>query len=258
MDLLVALKEIPGSIQIAPGQTFYEQNPEMQEQLVRSGHARFAQPLASAPIPPELQPLEWPGATVVIIASGPSLTEDQCSDVELWRGTPAPELRRVIAINTSYLRAPFADVLYACDGAWWSMYHERALETFPPYRCWTQDDHAAKKYGLRYVKSEATRGLSRLKGVIHQGKNSSYQAMNLAFLAGARRFILLGVDCKGTHWHGDHPEGLNRTLPHAIWKSAFEDLARDFKRDGVEVVNCSPGTALTAFPRGDLETELAR
>lgn len=258
MDLLIAIKEIPGSIQIAPGQTFYEQNPEQREQLLRSGHARLAIAPATATVPPELQPLEWKGATVVIIAGGPSLTVDQCSDVEVWRREPAPELRRVVAINTSFQRAPFADILYACDGAWWNIYHEQALATFPPYRCWTQDEQATKKYGLRFIRSESTRGLSRRPGLIRQGKNSAYQAINLAYLAGARRFVLLGVDCKGTHWHGDHPPGLARVLPHKLWLAAFDDLARDLKGEGVEVVNCSPDSALRAFPQRDLAVELAR
>ena len=33
--------------------------------------------------------------------------------------------------------------------------------------------------------------------------------------------------------------------------------AADLKAEGVEVINCTPGSALTCFPMGDLEQELA-
>lgn len=260
--LLVALKTIPGSIQIAPGQTFYERDAEQFEQWLRNGFARPAEAVMVAAVddPVVLHAGKtWVGATVVIVASGPSLTPDQCEAVALWQLTPAPEPRRVIAINTSYRLAPFADVLYACDGAWWKAHATEVFAAFPNRaRLWTQDKNAATEHGIQFVASTSTRGLSRKPGLIHQGMNSAYQAINLAFLWGARRFILLGVDCRGGHWHGEHPAPLNRSLPHKQWIERFADLARDLKVEGVDVVNCSPGTALRAFPLGDLDVELAR
>ena len=35
-------------------------------------------------------------------------------------------------------------------------------------------------------------------------------------------------------------------------------LAADLKTEGVTVVNCTPGSALTCFPMGDLEQELVK
>lgn len=41
--------------------------------------------------------------------------------------------------------------------------------------------------------------------------NSGQRAIQLAAHFGAERIILLGYDCSlenGTHWHGNHPDGL--------------------------------------------------
>ncbi len=49
----------------------------------------------------------WPDATVVCIASGPSLTQSQ---VDYCRGKA-----RVAVVNNNWEKAPWADVLYGAD-----------------------------------------------------------------------------------------------------------------------------------------------
>lgn len=256
--LLRALKDMPTSVNvIAKGEVFNEQSELQAKEWIAAGYAEVHDPAKIAPaFPAAPRKLDWTGAAVVIVASGPSLTAGQCEDVQLWQMTPAPEPRRVIAINTSFRMAPFADILYACDGAWWKVHHAEAARQFKADQMWTQDENAAKTYGLRLIKSVPGKGLSRRPDLIHQGMNSTYQAINLAFLAGARRFILLGVDCHGGHWHGDHPSPLSNSLPHRQWKDKFEGLATDLAAEGVVIANCSPGTALRAFATSALEEEL--
>lgn len=261
--LLKALKDLPTSVNtIREGDLFHEHNPDQVHEWIVTGYAEEYKFPINAPKPVEAD-LVWGGATVVILASGESLTTEQCDLVKLWQSEP---FNRVIAINTTFRRAPWADMLYACDGKWWNCvdpetkitYAEEAAQHFPKERMWTQDKSAANTYGLRYIKSERKPGLSKAKGIIHQGANSGFQAINLAFLAGARRFILLGFDCKGNHWHGSHPSPINTGMPHSTWKKEFVTLAADLEREGVEVVNCSPGTALKAFRQGNLEEELLK
>jgi hypothetical protein len=55
-------------------------------------------------------PREWPGETAFIIAGGPSVLGQ---DLELLRD------RRVIAINSSVYKVPWADILYFGDWRWW-------------------------------------------------------------------------------------------------------------------------------------------
>lgn len=88
-----------------------------------------------------------------------------------------------------------------------------------------------------------------------QNANGGFQAINLAYLAGAQRIYLFGFDCKGGHWHGDHPAGINSRLPHTLWLQHAKVLAGDLRDAKVTVMNCSPGTALRCFPQ--VKTEVA-
>lgn len=262
--LLVALKSIPGSIQIEPGQSFYEHNDELRAQLLDGGFARPAEMAVPKPAAVDRKGVpDWTGATVVIIASGPSLTEEQCEQVGDWRCASRNGLRRVIVINSSFVRAPFADVLYACDGNWWLAESKKgtrnidaAQALFQQHQLWTQDVDVAVKLKLNLIRSAAGTGLCRKPGLIHQGMNGAYQCLNFAFHTGARSALLLGVDCHGKHWHEDHPAPLSNRLPLAQWISKFGPLANDLKAEGMRVVNCSPGTALRAFPQAVLKEEL--
>jgi hypothetical protein len=60
---------------------------------------------------------EWNGETVAVIASGASLSLGDVCRVQL-AGI------RTIAVNSSFLWAHFADVLYAADSHWWRWMHD--------------------------------------------------------------------------------------------------------------------------------------
>jgi hypothetical protein len=205
--------------------------------------------------------LRWPGAAVVILASGSSLTVAQCEAVRAWRRaqpTITSRPRRVIAINTTFRRAPWADVLYACDETWWRAYHEEARGSFLG-ELWTQDEQARRYRGVSVVPSRDAPGLSPIPGVVHQGGNSGYQAIGLAVQAGARRIALLGYDYHGPHWHGAHPAGLTNPSDDlmARWVGRMVPLADDCARVGVDVVNCTPASALRCFRTASLDDVLA-
>jgi hypothetical protein len=198
------------------------------------------------------QPFSWRDdrRTIVIVATGPSAGAVQ---LELTRGWP------VLAVNDGWRIVPWAQALYACDGAWWE-YHEEEVRCHFQGQSWTQDRQAAEKYGLHYICSKVGPGLSQQHGLIHQGCNSGYQAINLAWQLGAGRFVLVGFDFtlhKGKrHFFGDHPGALNKASPYEQWKPLLQQLADDLAGAGCEVINCSPHTALTCFPVGDLEESL--
>jgi hypothetical protein len=227
-------------------------------ELARGGLVRE---VAMLPDPPEHKQPDalgrWPGSVIVCIASGPSLTIDDVSLVEEWRTAPVREPRRVIVVNTTYKAAPWADVLYACDAAWWNLHIQDVRESFAG-EPWTLQNFAAKKHRLHEMPSDAKPGLGRK--VMHLGGNSGYQAVNMAYLFGARRIILLGYDMQRTggrsHWHGDHPKGLRNTSPFASWIARFKVLAKDLREAGVEAVNATRETALLGFERVDLREAL--
>ena len=213
-------------------------------------------PVAALLRPPERQPmlsnLHWPDSTVAILASGSSLSEEQCETVRKWRLVDPVGRRRVIAINTTFLRAPWADILYACDFPWWEHYGRQvAAGKWQHFgqQLWTQDVNAARIIGMHYVRSAPAPGLGRTPGLIHQGGNGAYQAVNLAYQAGARRIVLLGCDMRGTKWHGEHPAPLTNPKDYlfAAWIRNFKALAMDLASEGVTVINASPGSALPWF-----------
>lgn len=253
MILLRALKQIPNSVaSIEKNQTFYESNPEQEQYWIKEGYAEPAVKLVDNV--PKVNSrgwdgLMWDGSTVCILASGPSLTEEQVQAARTWRSEG--EVGRVIVINTTFQLAPWADVLYACDARWWDMYIGEVREKFLG-QSWTQDQAAKDKYeDLHLVKSEREEGLSKRPGVIRQGMSSGFQSMNLAYQAGARKILLLGFDCqdvdKKQHWHGDHPSPIKSTQPYNGWLRHFAKLAVDLKEVGVEVVNLTPNSALKSF-----------
>lgn len=99
--------------------------------------------------------------------------------------------------------------------------------------------------------------------MIHQGGNSGYQAMNLAYLWGAKAMILLGFDCSPSkrgeaHWFGQHPAGLTQQQPYDLWQGKFPALAQDLRKEGVQVYNASRETALRCFDRMTLDEAIKR
>jgi len=158
----------------------------------------------------------------------------------------------VIAINDAYRLAPWADVLYACDLQWWRWH--KGVPDFAGERV-TVDVEAALEYGLRWLEGRKEPGLGTTPGVLHTGMNSGYQAINLAHQLGAAHILLIGYDMQPhadgrSHWFGHHP--VNTDSPYAGMLDCFDSLAADLARRPVAVTNCSPGSALTCFPLGDI------
>ena len=194
-------------------------------------------------------PRIWPGSTVVCLAAGPSLTP---ADVDTVRGRA-----RVIAVNRSIGLAPWADAWYAADGRLWGWEADR-LRTFTGAIYSLEQTAASKAAGCVLLRNRGIWGLSIDPGALCNGRNSGYGAINLAYLLGAARIVLLGYDCGPgpdgrTHWHGDHPHGAGPTdLIFRSWRACYRTLAPPLALAGVTVINCSRTTTIEAFPRADL------
>lgn len=206
-------------------------------------------PLALEQVPPRTE-------TFVCVASGPSLTDDQCRAIE---DAQCADLIRVIVVNDSYRKLPTADYLFASDEPWWRMHHANVGRDFSG-QCFTVSDVAAKAYGLNYVEGVNLRGLNRTPGVINTGGNGGYMAVGLAYQLLAKRIILVGYDYQATdgkaHWFGDHPRGLSRTHAYKSWIERFAQLAGNVRAEGIEMFNCSEATALRCVARVGLQRVL--
>jgi hypothetical protein len=194
----------------------------------------------------------WAGRTVVIVGGGPSLTEDQlrlCAKTD-WG---------CIAINDSYRVAPWADLLYFADPQWWLWHHDDYyFKSFTGQTVTVADTQKVPPAKtLHRLDIRAGQGLSSDPTKVHAGLNSGYQCINIAYLAGAKRIVLLGFDMHFpggvSHWHGGHPEKVPESNYTNLYAPQFDTMLPQLKAAGVEVWNCSPGSRLTAFPFADLK-----
>lgn len=183
---------------------------------------------------------------VVVAATGPSLTLEVA---EACRG------RRVVAVNDAYTLLPQADVLYACDGPWWR--HHKGCPDFRGEK-WSshqprQNDKRAfaEKWGLNLVNGKDGDGFSLDDSVIHYGRNSGFQAANLALLFGGNPVVLVGFDMRVAngmrHFFGSHPKELRNTSNYANWIKEFEKAAKRLPPH-IKVINATPGSAIKCFP----------
>jgi hypothetical protein len=189
----------------------------------------------------------WPGATVAILASGPSMSQATADEVR-QAGLPA------IAINTTHRLAPWADMLYAADAEWWAHADNADARRFAGLRV-TAGTGAP---GVLRLRNTGAEGFDPDPGAVRTGSNSTYQALHIAMHAGATRVLLLGVDMHGDHWHGKHPAGLRNTPPEhfALFIRRFASIRPAAERMGCDIVNCTPGSALQAFRFSTLAAEV--
>jgi hypothetical protein len=196
----------------------------------------------------------WPGATAVIVAGGPST-----KDVPIER---ARHVAHVITINTSWQLAPWAEVLYGCDYAWWNSVNGcpefAGLKLSADVRA-IRDEWGVKKIDLK-------RGDNTIQfdtpGIVGWGSNSGFHSLNLAIQFGCSKILLVGYDMRldgGLHWFGSHPKGLNNPSVSniAIMRHAVDGVAKSIADRGIRVINCSPVSVLENYEKMDFAEALA-
>jgi hypothetical protein len=216
-------------------------------------------------------PREWMGETAWIIGGGESL-----------RGFDAARLKgrgRVIGVNEAGLaadpgaadelpHAPWADVLYWADKQWINWNWRRLGEHTGRYRVArfapviSEDNDAGARITAQYdikvlppTKVALSDRPTSLSGFCSGGA-----AINLAYLFGATRIVLLGFDMQGGNWHGRHMRGGDEKRYRSRFMPAIVAMAEPLRGAGIEVINAvtAPGAStLTCFPIRPLEDVLA-
>lgn len=195
---------------------------------------------------------DWSGDTVVVVGTGPSVM-----DVDL---TAARGRAKVFVIKSEYRFAPWADALYGIDKEWWIT--NRGAPDFAGLK-FSPSPTACRLFQLKQVRLRPRADiLTAETGVIGcglrtGGGHSGFQALNLAVQFGARRLLLVGFDMTGGR-RFLHEEGVSKFDPRRLpeWREAMDAAAPQFDRLVVEVVNCSPGSALKAYRKARLEDAL--
>lgn len=165
-----------------------------------------------------------------VIATGDSLTAEQVAKVRHLR---------TVAVSDAYKLAPWAEALVSVDKAWW-LYHKPEFD--------------GRKFSLLPVPGIET---ERLKGMTTE-TNSGLRGIQVAVEdLGATEVLLLGFDLGGSHFFGPHPAPLKNTDTRPGRFDVFKRQFAGYRPKGVSIINCTPGSALTCYPKAELDACLA-
>lgn len=202
--------------------------------------------------------LNWSGFAAAIIASGPSAKKANISALR--------DYMPVVAIKENVELAPWADVVYGCDAAWWKK--RQGLPEFKGLKVSWRGDNAQRPAPYPDIKLvDIPRTSDDLIfdpcGKLGAGGNSGFQAVNLAIQFGAKYLLLIGFDMhdrSGAHWYGRNnwPQGNNPTEDNfRRWRRAFEMAAPKLRDHGIQVFNSSDISALKCFEKRSVESALS-
>lgn len=167
----------------------------------------------------------------IVLATGPSMSQALADSIR--------DCGKVVAVSDAWRLAPWADVLASTDAAWWR--------------------HHKPEFAGRRFSAVNIEGVERLLKT-PDGTNSGALGIAVARHLGAKRIVLLGFDGHGSHFFGPHPEPLKNTTPQrqAVHMLQHDRQAVFCREAGVEVWNCTPGTAIKSYPVAALEDVLCR
>lgn len=153
-------------------------------------------------------------------------------------------------------------MVYGCDAAWWR--HRKGLPEFKKLKACYSGNGLEGYPEIRRVEIDKRqdRILLDKTGKTGSGGNSGFQALNLTVQFGAKRILLIGYDMHiggGLHWYGPN-KWQDANNPNdsifARWIAAFDCSVSILKQLGIEVINCSPFSALQCFPKMSIEDAL--
>ena len=195
------------------------------------------------------------GRTVALIGGGPSANRDEL--------TPFKDRAVFMTINNAIELAPFAAIAYGCDARWWR--HVDCLPSFAGLRVTQDTELRWNPYGVHFIQSVRGRQdqdkFQTRRDRIIWGGNGGAQSLNLLAHAGPpKKICLVGFDMhvrNGKNWHGDHPWPIPALEQNVARHCRVTDrIAADLAALGVDVVNCTPGSALKNYRTSTLEREL--
>lgn len=204
-------------------------------------------------------PKIWPGATVAILGSGPSIKDVNLDTLFNNRSI------KTIGVNHAFRLGP-VDILWFGDHGWYQANQadidafaglKLTCDTSLPEMPWPHHikrvrrcDHASDLYGIEAARTDYVRW----------NNNSGGSAINVAYHLGAAKVLLLGFDMRRVksrlHYHDHYPERDTKHDPFVKHLPCFTQIAADAEALGLEIVNCTPGSAITQFPTMRLEEAL--
>ncbi len=201
----------------------------------------------------------WKGETVIILGGGPSLAQ---VDLKLVKQC------KVIAVNDAYKLGQW-NCCYFKDNNWYYQdafkdhpeagHNGKHLKYFKGLKI-TSDEKLVDEPDIKVLKRGRRNHLELDREFITHCSHAGAEALALAIMLGGNTILLVGFDMKpvkGKHnWHDNH----TRKMPDDIYQFQFLDpfktLSIGAKNLGVEIINCTIGSALGIFPIVPMEEVL--
>jgi len=191
------------------------------------------------------------GETVYIVGGGPSLNNFDWNKLKN---------RNTIVINKAFYNLPTSQVMYWTDSRFYTWY-KTDIDKFKGLKYTIRRSNYDENVML--LKKGPKHGLSILKDTLAHGNNSGYAAINLAYLLGAKKIILLGFDMGNntngkSHFHDGYPtKATSNEVYQKQFIPGFDSLWAALKEKGINVYNACPTSNLKVFPFISIERALA-
>jgi len=207
----------------------------------------------------------WDDGPVAIVAGGPSLRGfdwDQLGDLQA-KGC------HILTVKGSIFDIPWADAGFGLDMPRFEEWRLRLAE-LPTRVYWAVPvEHAVvtsrPSDNMVFLKRIAGEAISTDPTMIFSGGTSGFGALQLAILKHAKRIVLFGFDYNpnvtGIHAHNKRNMSFRHNDSHYSkrraqnvvnwrnWAGSFNAFRPFCERRGIEVINASEHSAITAFPR---------
>lgn len=179
-----------------------------------------------------------------VVCGGPSVTQ---ADVDRLAG------RKVVVINTSFQRAPWADFLFFADARWWGEHRRQVSAEFKGRI--VSATGAAGRYDrvLMLEKIKPPPALSLKPHQVAMNRTSLAGAINLAVHLGAVRIVLLGADMQAINGRTHHYAAPHKwPVKPGCWKDQMAEMramAAPLDARRIEVINASPLSLINWWPK---------
>jgi hypothetical protein len=171
--------------------------------------------------------------------------------------------KHVIGINVAYLIGDWLDMAFFGDKGFY-LAHRDQLAAYPKLKVSCHPE-MIKVPWVKYLAKDPrhVKGISSNNAMVSWNGNSGAAAISLAVHTGVKRIILLGFDMKldgkeRQHFHACYTYPVDkkkrmRTLPFHRHLPGFIQIAEDARKMGIEIINASPESAITQFPRVNIK-----
>ena len=214
-------------------------------------------------------PKLYPGETAIVAGTGPSLTPES---IELCNQARQAGKARIFVANRAHELFD-ADVMLAMNAAFYPLWQNLLKDkTFDK---WTTDRTtttipapASVASDVRYIDIRWDKGLSRDPSYICAHHGTGPMLVNIAYLYGCTRLLLIGWDMrypgKVSDREYNQPRrylgedelsilGWPKTGPDGERPLLIKEMQTINPSDyDIEIINCTPGSALTHFPMHSL------